>query len=322
MERKIVINFGGIAFEADLADASFVMSEPLGEGVETLGPNIFIDESSKRHQVFGYTTDISTMRLIFQNRTIRSSSLSYAKLNDTMEKQRVGVSDFACSRFITCFTHTNQESVPFWMNYGKDVPEDKLLLRFSNFTHDLGKKVRTDFVKVKDDKLCFFKAPEYGKTINQQLSCDGSIYDLRACVDSLSVFDVEYVEPGSPVFTEDYSGEVDIDFGRITGQPNTHVKVRGYNPTVLGKQKSNPWDYEKETRILCTLSDPHFSEWEYLDLRLFDEFFRDLRIVLSPWDDGTLRAKVEDIIQNSGLPIEIANSITIVDSVLKGTLNF
>lgn len=138
MERKIVINFGGIAFEADLADASFVMSEPLGEGVETLGPNIFIDESSKRHQVFGYTTDISTMRLIFQNRTIRSSSLSYAKLNDTMEKQRVGVSDFACSRFITCFTHTNQESVPFWMNYGKDVPEDKLLLRFSNFTHDLG----------------------------------------------------------------------------------------------------------------------------------------------------------------------------------------
>lgn len=70
--------------------------------------------------------------------------------------------------------------------------------------------------------------------------------------------------------------------------------MQGYNPTVLGKQKSNPWEYEKETRILSTLSSPAFKEWDYIDLQLHDEVFRGLRIVLSPWDDGTLRSRVEE----------------------------
>ena len=91
---------------------------------------------------------------------------------------------------------------------------------------------------------------------------------------------------------------------------------------MLGKQKSNSWEYEKETRILCTLSDPAFKEWDYIDLQLHSEIFRGLRIILSPWDDGALRNKVEEIISSSGLPADIISSIVIEDSVLKGTLNF
>lgn len=59
-----------------------------------------------------------------------------------------------------------------------------------------------------------------------------------------------------------------------------------------------------------------------IDLQLHDEMFRGLRIVLSPWDDGTLRGRVEEIIRVCGLPTDILNSITIDDSALKGTLNF
>ena len=75
--------------------------------------------------------------------------------------------------------------------------------------------MRTDFAKVKDDKLCFFRTPEYGSTINSQWFSDTTQYDLRACIDSISVLDVEYVSPDSSVFTEDNSGQTDIDFGPV-----------------------------------------------------------------------------------------------------------
>ena len=208
------------------------------------------------------------------------------------------------------------------MYYGKDVRKDKVLLQFKNFAADFEKCIRIDFAKVKDDKLCFFKSEGYGKAINSQWTTDTSQYDLRACIDSINVYDVEYVEPDDDVFSEDNSGEVNIDFGPITGQERAVVNMQGYNPTVLGKQKSNPWEYEKETRILSTLSIPTFKEWDYIDLQLHDEVFRDLRIILSPWDDGTLKSRVEEIIQNCGLPEDIQETITINDSALKGTLNF
>ena len=322
MGEKLKIKLQGISIEADLSDASFFLDEPIGQNTIVGGLNINIAEGTKQYDVMGYTTDLNTMRLIFQNKTFRSSSLSNANLNDTMEKQRVGVSEFASSRFITCFTHTHQESVPFWMYYGKDIREEKVLLQFRNFAINFEKCVRTDFAKVKDDKLCFFRSPEYGSTINSRWFSDTTQYDLRACIDSISVLDVEYVSPDSSVFTEDNSGQADIDFGHVTGQENAVVKLQGFNPTVLGKQKSNPWKYEKETRILCTLSNPTFKEWDYIDLQLHSEMFRGLRIILSPWDDGALRNKVEEIISSSGLPADIISSITIKDTSLKDTLNF
>lgn len=322
MGEKLKIKLHGMSIEADLSDASFILGEPIGQNANVGGLNINVDEGTKQYDVMGYTTDINTMRLIFQNKTFRSSSLSNANLNDAMEKQRVGVSEFAGSRFITCFAHTRHESVPFWMYYGKEIREEKVLLQFRNFAVNFEDCVRTDFAKVKNDKLCFFRTPEYGIAINNQWFSGTSQYDLRACIDSISVLDVEYVSPDSTVFTEDNSGQADIDFAHVTGQEKAVVKLQGFNPTVLGKQKSNPWEYEKETRILCTLSNPTFNEWDYIDLQLHNEAFRDLRIILSPWDDGTLRKQVEDIIFSSGLPSDIITSIVVKDSALKGTLNF
>ncbi len=63
-----------------------------------------------------------------------------------------------------------------------------------------------------------FRTPEYGSTVNSQWFSDISQYDLSACIDSISVLDVEYVSPDSSVFTEDNSGQADIDFGHVTGQ--------------------------------------------------------------------------------------------------------
>ena len=266
--------------------------------------------------------DIDTMNMIFRNKTFRSSSLSNEKLNDAMEKQRIGVEEFDCSRFVTCFSHINHESVPFWTNYGKDIRTDKVLLQFRNFAKDFNKYIRTDFVKVKDNKQCFFKSQNYRRTINSQSNVNLANYDIRVSIDSINVFDVEYVEHDSAVFTKDNSGRTHIDFSKISGQKSAVIEMQCYDPTVLGKQKSIPWDYERETRILSTLSIPTFNEWDYIDLLLHDEIFRDLQIILSPWDDGELRGKVQEIIQSSNLSEDISTSISVKDSFLKGTLNF
>ena len=64
------------------------------------GININISETVKEHKQLGYTTDIGTLKFILNKRTIRSSSLNNAKLNDRMEKMRKGVERFAGSRFV------------------------------------------------------------------------------------------------------------------------------------------------------------------------------------------------------------------------------
>lgn len=324
MSPVLKIRANGLTISTDLSDGSIILAEPFEKGADPEQLNIKISEDSKKHKVMGYTTDIGTLELIFQRKTLRSSSLSNANLNDPMEKERVGVSEFADSRFITCFCQLDHECVPFWMYYGKDIRKDKVLMQFRNFADRFEDCFYTDFALVADNKKCYFWSPDYEKALyNQMFYGKGQDeYDLRACIDSISIFDVEYVPIDSTVFTEDNTGETSVDFGKITGQTDAMVVMRGYNPTVLGKQKSNPWDYEKETRILSSLSNQEFSDWTFVDLRLKPEMFRGLRIMLSPWDDGSLRSKVESVINNSDLPSDVVESIEIVDSGLKGKLNF
>lgn len=324
MGKVLKIRAGGITIDADLSEATFILAEPMADGKNIRELNVNISESVKEHPCFSYTTDLKTANLIFQNMTFRSSSLSYAKLNDMMEKERVGVRQFAGNRFITCFCHSEQESVPFWCNYGNDLREEKVLLRFRNFAKKFDACFHTDYGIVADSKKCLFKNAEYGRLINKQCEPGNTIadeYDLRAAVDAILMFDVEYIPADSDVFMEKNDGDSSIDFCQVTGQDNSSVIMHGFDPTVLGKQKSIPWEYEKETRILCSLGGDAFGKWDYIDLRLKPEIFRGLIIILSPWDDGNLRSKMQKVIESSSLPEDIKESIQIRDSVLKGTLN-
>lgn len=314
-----------ISCSLDLSDSYFVQGEQINKDSDLRKLIINISEDSKKHCCMSYTTEIGTLGLIFQNMTLRSSSLSNANLNDPMEKERVGVYKFAHGRFITCFCQLEHESIPFWMNYGKNIRQNKVLLQFDNFASKFEDCFFTDYAFVRDNKKTFFKSENYGKIINSQLSDDRAAceeYDLRAYIDTLLMFDVEYVPLNSEVFKENNTGEVSADFSLLTGQKDSIVKMFSYDPTVLGKQKSQPWDYEKETRVMCILSPQDFSEWSYIDLRLKPEAFRGLKIILSPWDNGELRNRVEKIITDCTLPKDIKESITVVDSGLKSKLNF
>lgn len=56
------------------------------ENTEVVGKcNLVIPMEIKRYERFRYTTNLSTLNLIFQNHTFRSNNLTYARLNDRME---------------------------------------------------------------------------------------------------------------------------------------------------------------------------------------------------------------------------------------------
>ncbi len=136
----------------------------------------------------------------------------------------------------------------------------------------------------------------------------------------MQFFDIDYVPLNSTIFCENYSSKGLVDFSEVSNQKSSPVKIQVDNPTVLGKHKSNPWDYEDESRIMCTVSLPEFKEWEYIDLRLKPEIFRNLKIILSPWDENELRGIVNKIIKQSNLPQEIKDSICLASNVRTGGL--
>lgn len=323
---RVLTNFNGGVIESE--PPYIIRGEQIREGEEKHQLRIDIPDNTTSYANMSHTASIDVMNLIFANRTIRSSNLSSAKLNDKMERKRVGVSQFAASRFIICFTHNKHESIPFWAYYGGPDKTKKVQLQFRNIAASFCDCIETDYALASDGKKVFYYSDAYLRTINhngvlyQQLGYPriNPEYDTRNCIRTISVFDVKYEPWDSSVFSEDYSSKTNISFGK-DDESAGKIPAMMYDPTVLGKHKSDPWEYELETRIMITLEDQEFSDWEYIDLRLKDEVFRDLVVILSPWAEDTLEEEVRRIIVGSTLTKDIKESISIRRSVVEGTFD-
>ena len=125
-KQELKISFGGLTITAE--ETPYVVFDKVVKDTNTdLGPKLHIDvtESVKVHPKMRYTTDYTALGFILRKLTLRSSSIANARLNDQMEKERVGISQFAGSRFITCFSHSENENVHFWYSYGGDDRSQK-----------------------------------------------------------------------------------------------------------------------------------------------------------------------------------------------------
>lgn len=328
---KFQINLSGLKITSD-TEPYIILGDVVKDASSADGLQISIADNVKTYPRMYYTTDLIAFGFIMGKLTLRCSSLTYAKLNDPVEKARVGVEQFAGSKFITCFSHIDHEIVAFWTNYGGTNRAQKILLKFKNFTADFNASIHTDYALLDGDKKLFFESEELNKTINQNGSIGQSMglvpihtdYDLRNSIDRIDVFDVDYLPANDSTFSDDYSGEANIDFTNVstdTSRPQILSKVKVFKPSCLGKQKSNPWDYEGESRILCSLKCPDFNEWNFIDLRLKEEIFRDMTVVLSPWLSADLEDKVKAIIEDSPISDEIKATIQIEHSVVEGNIN-
>ena len=311
--------------KVSLEGASLVLCEKIPANQADKDVYIMIPESVKKHSKMSYLTDTNTLDLIFSNMTLQSSSLKNASLNDKMEKERVDIEQFAGSRFITCFSHNTNENVAMWKVYGNQKRPAKVLLQFKNFANDLKNCIYMDFGLVADNKKCFFNSQEYTKTVNQNgvlgrqkgLPPINLEFDTDACIRSVSVIDINYVASDSEPLNKRNVGDREISFDH-----GSKIDIKTFDTSELGTYKSTPWEYEKETRILMRLSNQKFDRWDYIRLRLKDEMFRDLKIIMSPWVDEENKLKIKSILDGSKLATDIKESITICQSELEGTLNF
>lgn len=327
-KKKFGINVGGLKLITE-EEPYIVLGEPLKSEEDAKKLYIKISDKLTDYSVMGYTTSIDTMKFIFGDKTLRSSSLSNANLNDKMEKQRVGISQFANGRFITCFTHSEHENVHFWMNYGGENKERKIQMVFKNFSTSFADCIFTDYAILPNGEKIFFYSSEYKRTLNANCTLSQMMgikpintdFDIRNCIREISMFDVEYISGNSPELTNDYSSRTNIVVGGNASKQEKTFNIKSFNPNILGKQKTNPWEYELETRIMLVLDNQEFSEWEHIDIRLKEEFFRDLKIILSPWYNSLCEDEIRRIIKDSSLSDDIKNSITVEHSTIEGTIN-
>ena len=282
-----------------------------------------ISDTVKQHNRLYHTTKLETIAYIFGKLTLRGSSLTHANLNDKAEKSRIGITQFAGSRFITCFSHIGRESVSFWKLYGGTDDKQKVLLKFKNFSNYFKEAIHTDYCLLEDNKKLFFFSEEYTQTANRNgifgqklgLPPINTDFDMRNNIRTLEMIDIEYLPSKNDVFTQSYSGIASLQWGEqlITG-------IEVFDPQCLGKQKSDIWTDEKETRILCSLNVQEFDKWDFIDLRLKEKIFEDLIIVMNPWAEPNLESKIHEIIDSSSISQTIKNSIKIECSEAEGTI--
>lgn len=276
---------------------------------------IRINEEVTSHESLRYTTDIGTLSKILKHKTFRCTCLASGHLNDAREKERNGVGKYADDKFIVCFSHDENESVPFWLNYGGKRSE-KVQLCFRNFFISSSLPFCKEIANTESGEICIGEELYKRTTSNNVSLMDGKELIRDAFVEKIEVFDVKYKSSSDKTFSKNYLESVDlssIGFG---------IEKVAF-PDILGKHKSKPWEYEKETRILCTTS--LFTEnyqWDWIDLYLYDQVFKNLTIIMSPWDTGTQKRQITKIIRSSSLSEEVKDTISIKESELIRTLNF
>ena len=295
------------------------------------GFQMHVSDEVKTYPRMYYTTDFQAFCFIMRDLTLRSSSLCSANLNDPQEQRRVGITNYAGSKFIVCFSHIDHEQVPFWISYGGSDRATKILLKFKNFADNFSGAFYTDYAFIADKKKVFFSGTEYERTVNrngigQHLGCTpiNLDSDWDNCIRRMEFFDVEYLPACDEAFSKSYKSTVSVDFSKIAAASASSTVAQNVPVSYLGKlgkQKNNAWENEGESRILCSLGLPEFYKWKYIDLRLKEEIFRELTVVLSPWCTGDFEQKVTDVIESSPISRDIKATIRVEHSNLEGNIN-
>ena len=293
------------------------IDNPLKDGQDLRKLRINISDNVKKYKTLSYTTDISTLKLIFKNKTFRSTSLSSAKLNDPTEKERAGIEECAHGRFITCFSHADHEQINMWSMYGNaNNPVENVTLVFQNFasSEDHFKEcIHTDYVLLNNcSERLYCKSDEYWNAIKRKALpiCETAPagYKLDTCINHIAVFDIEYLPASSDSFHHSYSTQTSL---------GTSVK----DTSKLGFQKINLWDCETETRIMSVFENQEIDSYPYVDLSLKDNIFRGLTIILNPWEEPGLLESVKKCIDKLEVSQDVKDSIVVKSSAVKGEVN-
>ena len=272
---------------------------------------IRIGESVKGYNKLSHYCSLNTLSAILSNRTWKCNRLDL--LNDVYESKRLRIEKFAKDYFVACFCHSDYEIVPFWFNYGGNDNRNKVLLRLPNLSNTLKESIYDDYFITSTSKKMYYDTRDNFVYKVGNISCilnENPEFDSRNAMQDIMLKDIEYLQADDPVFYKEYAKVEMTNAGKVN-----YCDIRS-----LGINKTRSWDYEKETRIICRLRINQTGEIEWIFLRLKDEFFENMEIILNPWADKEIYKEVINIINNAQLNENIVNTFRIEKSELSGTL--
>ena len=227
-------------------------------------------------------TNVETLALILENRTIRFNSLD--KLDDLEEQETADVKNIGQFYYVSCWTDDDTESIPMWNMYSGLNSGVRLRMKSSPFK-------QYGYVTMQDTKGNILSLKEYYMPSVQVQLANNYIMAGDGWA-------------GELLFPVEYTNEPEKLYPQIAHYKNDRLQSVGLNR--LGKCKNTHWEFQKEWRyILCLLpKDPEhnletFSEdsWKvyrrvidgiekqpfpYYDMPIDDTAFAAMEITLSP----------------------------------------
>ena len=281
-------------------------------------PRFEASNGCKMHEQLLHYTSFDVLKIMLSNKTLKCNSLK--NVNDRLERQRKGIVDLTDTFYVSCFCHYPYEIVPFWFMYGGNTHDSKkVLIRFKNFANDFDNSIESDWAFTAENKCIYFDPKKLFAVNMGGIFCcpiDDANIENRQTIKTVRLYDIDYLLPNDEALSKEYKTKENVSFGE--GQVSLPAAISDVRS--VGKQKTIHWKYEAETRIQCMMDTIDSFYYDYILLRLKDNVFRNMVIVANPWASDDFISAIKTTLDESPLPQDIKNTITIKRSELDGQI--
>ena len=229
-------------------------------------------------------TNIETLALILKNKTIRFNRLDNVDDLEEGRAESLGVK-FCKYVFVSCWTKSEEESIPLWKMYGGDKGGIRISLE-----HEMFQEYQIENQDCHGVKTFGFTCPYSKIPSSEMFQPEFFFIPIHEYENDLFFRDVRYVDD---VF------QYTKDKIRIDNRVNMNMEMKPF-----GYYKHKRWSFQQESRFVlyampfnpCLESDnPALTTivvnallqnkqlpFTYYDLHLKDSVFNDMKIMLSP----------------------------------------
>lgn len=250
-------------------------------------------------EVYHYTS-LETLKLILKNCNLRFKSLS--GVDDPNEEKTSDFGAFGHMTYVSCWTSL-KDSIPQWSMYGDEFKGVMITLRFED-VKDVFRTLKVSMGKDLVDVLPIF----------------------------LPLLEVIPTRGYLPIFQEiEYTNDVEKITPKVLSVEETNLSIKF---GVMGKYKTEDWDFQKESRFIFSCIPMSFSKMldfmeenkgefgpamvnklanmerdlQHLDIMLNSNIFENLTITFGPNCSVSEKKEIKDFANNLGFKLSFEDS--------------
>ena len=182
---------------------------------------------------FHHYTDINTLALILENQKLRFNRLDH--VDDLIESTKYGKYHLSQYLFVSCWTDSEEESLPLWAMYSKAKSGVIISLPKDPFLYKQLKPHPRLAIQIEGDVLSFLPIEE--------LFTDNYMVNAVYINKDNFIKKVEYVDD---TILKDLRGKA-VNLNMF---PNNQFKLEIAGPTQLAGYKLNFWSFQSEVRYI------------------------------------------------------------------------